>query len=223
MLIGTGIAAALVGIGADSRLERLSCALAVSTNVIAGVHYWLLIQKEEEGGQGQNEKRLYKYDIRHRDWFLTLPFMCIDLYSLRKEVSDIREENLTTPNLTRWGSCALLCGMVALGWWSTRLSSSKLNSPMPRVVAFSLACVFFGLVVNDLLAPIVHARGSSRDAILVLTLVWVAYPVVTLLSLMKQKNQTEGDKCIWLEDVLFSSLDVTSKGGLAMYVVLRGT
>lgn len=68
---------------------------------------------------------------------------------------------------------------------------------------------------------------SDANAVRLLTLVWIGYPIVSVLSRLLQWNASEGIQLnAWnslFKDLAYATLDVLSKGGLAMYACYRST
>lgn len=76
--------------------------------------------------------------------------------------------------------------------------------------------------------PITDANHKAdADAVIVLVLVWLGYPLVSLASRFSPWRKNHGfDETAWnslFKDVAFAVLDVSSKGGLALYVCYRTT
>lgn len=103
-------------------------------------------------------------------------------------------------------------------------------------IAFVGSCVVFGCVVAGILYPIeaeLCGPGANttldgrcpitdpklqydRDAVKVLTYVWLGYPVVSLAADRFTKYSLFKDTC-------YAVLDVVAKAGLALYVCFRTT
>ena len=69
-------------------------------------------------------------------------------------------------------------------------------------------------------------RSRDAGAVYIVTWVQVGYPFMTLLQLgyfffSKDHEATYPGTLSFMKDVVYGSLDVTSKGGLALYVALR--
>lgn len=120
------------------------------------------------------------------------------------------------------------------------------------VSGFLGSCVVFGLVMWGVLAPLheetcaVAINASSngtcpitdpklqhdRDAVQVLTYVWIGYPVVSLISRFSIKTYGVPSKATkWMtyaqqslfKDLSYAVLDIVAKAGLALYVSYRTT
>jgi hypothetical protein len=101
------------------------------------------------------------------------------------------------------------------------------------VLSFAASTVFFVLVCVGLLEGLPSMDAVSDNslkadiaALQVLVLIWIGYPIVALLASAAHFN-VPGDQyyATWslIKDLSFSFLDVTAKGGLAIYFVLKST
>lgn len=118
------------------------------------------------------------------------------------------------------------------------------------VLSFLGACALFAVVVWGILDPLVsdacppglnatdvatgtcpitdENKKTDEAAVFFLTLVWIGYPVVSILSRIFQSCLSPGGKSFdarisFAKDFFYAVLDVTSKGGLALYAVFRST
>lgn len=113
------------------------------------------------------------------------------------------------------------------------------------VVSFVLSCVLFVIVVVNIIEPFVSGRcspnGIQNDdglctianfasaqkndayAVLILTLVWVGYPIVAIASrsFLPMYGFPKTAYVSVFKDIAYAVLDVVSKGGLALYVSYR--
>lgn len=105
-----------------------------------------------------------------------------------------------------WGSFAASCGLFVLICWT----------------------LLDGLPSAEAQAAASFPEHLSSDIIClqVLVLVWCGYPVLSMLSRLSHWG-VDGDKysATWsvIKDVGFAFLDVTSKGGLAIFFVLKAS
>ena len=112
-------------------------------------------------------------------------------------------------------------------------------------VSYIISCVIFGVVVSNILDPISNekcAPGATPNAsgkcpitdtnlkndaaaVTVLTLVWIGYPVVSVLSRLFLPTYGFPKSAVvsTFKDVAYAVLDVTSKGGVALYACYRTT
>ena len=99
--------------------------------------------------------------------------------------------------------------------------------------SFFISSAVFGVIVwgllVDLPAPSTFKDSSIRADIIslqVLTLTWLGYPICAMVSRLAHWG-VPGNKynATWsaIKDVAFAFLDVTSKGGLAIFFVLKAT
>ena len=121
---------------------------------------------------------------------------------------------------------------------STRNGKGGYNSPgaisvLAAIMSFVGASVLFGIIVYWLLEGLpdstdLTVASLQADVICfkVLVLVWLGYPVVAFAPRLGHWG-VPGDKynATWstLKDLGFAFLDVTSKGGLALFFILRAS
>ena len=114
------------------------------------------------------------------------------------------------------------------------------------IVGFVASCVLFYTVVTNIIDPITNeqcppgATPNSDDkcpitdtnkkndatAVVVLTLVWIGYPIVAFLSRLFTFSCSRLRDTAYVsvgKDIAYAILDVVSKGGLALYVSYRTT
>lgn len=112
------------------------------------------------------------------------------------------------------------------------------------VVGFCLSCAVFVIVVLGIIDPIrsekcppgsvstscpitIDSRKYDASAVMLLTLIWIGYPVVSIASRLLSIGEDSGVQYnAWIslfKDLTYGVLDVTAKGGLAMYSVYRST
>jgi len=97
------------------------------------------------------------------------------------------------------------------------------------VASSALFCVIVWLLLADLPDSSEIAVPSVRydvNALWYLVLFWVGYPAVTILARMAHSNVPRDEySASWsvFKDVAFALLDVLSKGGLALFFVLKLT
>ena len=100
------------------------------------------------------------------------------------------------------------------------------------IVGFCGGCIVMYFVVWGILSPvwdndkITGDKVYDQEAVQLLTLVWWVYPVVSVVSrimLWGVPGYEYSANASWVKDMMYATLDVTSKGGLALYVALRTT
>jgi len=132
--------------------------------------------------------------------------------------------------------------------------TGSIDSPqiLIGVVGFAGSCVVFGLVMSGILDPIeaelcgpgINATSDGtcpitgaefkydRDAVRVLTYVWIGYPTVSVLSRIMFRiygKPNEARNCLsyaqysLFKDISYAVLDVVAKAGLALYACYRTT
>lgn len=136
--------------------------------------------------------------------------------------------------------------------FATKEEATKGNIDCPQIfvggASLIISCVIFGIVVSNIINPIVDemcppgATPNSDDkcpitdinkkhdsqAVLILTLVWIGYPLVATLSAFSLPAQGfptgfRGAFVSTSKDAAYAVLDVVSKSGLALYVSYRTT
>jgi len=194
--------------------------------------------------------------LRHSDWAVTLPLMVLDLYRLTDHATQG-----ATSWMDQYLAAALMPVMVLLGvmyrFYANELRGNEEHSVdglqvLVGVVGFVGSCVVFGLVVSGILDPIENelcvGREDAasdgrcpitdtklkydRDAVRILTYVWIGYPIVSIISRVMIKTYgkpSESQNCLTyaqyslFKDASYAVLDVVSKGGLALYACYRTT
>jgi bacteriorhodopsin len=182
--------------------------------------------------------------------------MVLDLYRLTEHAT-----RGATSWIDQYRAAALMPVMVFFGvvyrFYANEFRGKEKNSVdsfqvLIGVMGFVWSCVVFGLVVSGILNPIeaelcgpgINATSDGtcpitdpelkydRDAVRVLTYVWIGYPIVSVLSRAMIKTYgkpSEAGNCLTyaqhslFKDVSYAVLDVVSKGGLALYVCYRTT
>jgi hypothetical protein len=187
---------------------------------------------------------------------VTLPLLVLDLYRLTEHAT-----RGATSWMDQYLAAALMPVMVFLGamyrFYANELRGKEKDSidgcqVLIGVVGFAGSCVVFGLVMSGILDPIeaelcgpginTTSDGTcpitdpelkyDRDAVRVLTYVWIGYPIVSVLSRVMIKTYgkpSEADNCLTyaqyslFKDVSYAVLDVVAKAGLALYTCYRTT
>jgi len=187
---------------------------------------------------------------------VTLPLMVLDLYRLTDHATQG-----ATSWMDQYLAAALMPVMVLLGvmyrFYANELRGNEEHSVdglqvLVGVVGFVGSCVVFGLVVSGILDPIENelcvGREDAasdgrcpitdtklkydRDAVRILTYVWIGYPIVSIISRVMIKTYgkpSESQNCLTyaqyslFKDASYAVLDVVSKGGLALYACYRTT
>jgi bacteriorhodopsin len=97
-------------------------------------------------------------------------------------------------------------------------------------VCWILASVFFIIIVVGLLGgiPDTVPAAFQTDVYLLrlLVLAWVGYPIVSILSRLALISVPENEYLPLVsfgKDIAYAILDVLSKGGLALYAIVRST
>lgn len=165
-----------------------------------------------------------------------------------------------TPPVSRFWSAAFMPVMIFFGavyrFYANEIRARK-NGDISYVqiligvASFAVSCVLFGVVMWAILEPLqtekcadgASVNGSSTcpitvqelkydaEAVMILTWVWIGYPIVSLVSrlMMSAKGYGENDGHVatgWIsffKDLSYAILDVVSKGGMALYVAYRTT
>lgn len=184
---------------------------------------------------------------RHSDWAVTLPLLVIDLYDLSDYATDGAK-----PWLDKWYAAALMPVIVFLGavyrFYSNELRAKKDGTVdcaqlLLGSVSFIGSCVLFALVMEAILHPVMNEscgptstpnvygkcpiseelKKNDGTAIMVLTWVWVGYPVVSLISrvALPDNGLAANGWVSFFKDLSYAALDLTAKAGLALYVSFR--
>jgi len=217
--------------------DRLSCALAFATCVVAFYHYQKLISIREQTGVrvklakpgsvlpiGQaTELKLAWLElsadaVRYSDWAVTLLPLIIDLHMI--------VDKHTALFSIAW-SGMLVQVMVALGAF-TRLGTDEL---VPRrdgkgvdammvigLLAFFLSCGCLALVLYNLLGDL--ESDPSNGWVYAFSLPWTLYGVVAIASIVWRQFQPRGypEALSIFKDVAYGALDVWSKATFSLWI-----
>ena len=170
--------------------------------------------------------------------------MTLDLYMLAEQATGGAEAPIS-----KYTAALLMTVMVLLGATYHFVKVHFLGSTL-NVLSFLGACAVFTVVVWGILDPLVsdvcppgvnatnvatgtcpisdENKKTDEAAVFFLTLVWIGYPVVSILSRIFQSCVSPDGKSFdprisFAKDFFYAVLDVTSKGGLALYAVFRST
>lgn len=176
--------------------------------------------------------------LRFSDWVATLVLMTLALGADRDKLyKDL--DSVTTPTwkVSPWWLAALQVAMVSCGsWWRFYANEGRgksLSSQISAAISFAIGvCIFvvIAFALLDGLWPVINTADVSEaqinDAILmhILVLVWTGYPIVYVWSYFVNWDVPLGQyssRASLGKDIGFGTLDVTSKGGLAIYSAMR--
>lgn len=175
-------------------------------------------------------------NLRHSDWVVTLWVMTLDLYTLAEQASGGKE-----PALGMYPAMAIIPFCVLFGvayrFYANELRPAKagerpeLTQVALGTASFVCGCVCMSVVIWGITSPLIgndkitsDAAKTDRDAVYCLTFAWLGYPVVSIVSriMLRSTDGNEYDATTsWFKDASYAILDVTSKGGLALFVALR--
>ena len=209
-------------------------------------------EQEKDANTVQKQKE-HKYaqetvvdGLRYGDWMVTLVIMTLDLYTLQEYATGGRFHS----PIHKYVSAALMPFMVLFGAVyrfyinefrpDAEQRSISFVQYVIGVCSFITSCTLLSIGVWGIVQPIhvamddtthvfTDSQRSDANAVLFLTYIWIGYPVVSMMSLLMQyaTNTHSGyEYSQWIsvfKDVFYGALDVTSKGGLAMYVAYRST
>jgi hypothetical protein len=179
--------------------------------------------------------------LRFSDWVATLVLMTLALGADRDKLyKDLPDLTNPTWEVSPWWLAALQVAMVSFGsWWRFYFNEGRdresCTIQVMAAVTFLLACCCFAVIVTSLLdglwpvltaTPPTASEAQITDALMMhlLVLVWIGYPLVFVYArivnwrteLNRYQSRASTDK-----DILFGSLDVCSKAGLAIYASMR--
>tara|TARA_Y100000389_G_scaffold119188_1_gene116370 strand:+ start:255 stop:725 length:471 start_codon:yes stop_codon:yes gene_type:complete len=154
--------------------------------------------------------------------------MTLDLFMLANYATGGAE-----PPISMYTAAFLMPVMVGLG------ALYRFPKSLASLICFGGACAIFGVVIWGIIDPMVsdkcppgvnstdfatgtcqitdNNKKTDRGAVLFLTFIWIGYPIVSLFDLRPATTYT------YNKDSAYAVLDVTSKGGLALYAALRST
>ena len=177
--------------------------------------------------------------LRHSDWAVTLWVMTLDLYHLAAQATDNAE-----PWISKFWAATIVPFVVFFGalyrFYANEgrtVGGKPMGWPQFLLAFFGvfLSCVCLAVVMYGIVSPffkVTPAAGSDAEAdataVWILTMAWLGYPMLLLVTRSLQMCfSPDGSKFnAWisaLKDIVYAVLDVTSKGGLALYVCLRST
>jgi hypothetical protein len=170
--------------------------------------------------------------LRFSDWLATLVLMTLALGSDRNHIlAEIKDT--TTKPVSEWWLAVAQVAMVTCGsFWRfyTNEGRSEGCSRVLAAFAFTLGCGIFIFICVELLRGLGPALSrtdeTAMDAqvIFALVLVWCGYPLTYMWTFVVNWGvplQEYSSRASLGKDVAFGTLDVTSKGGLALYSAYR--
>lgn len=174
---------------------------------------------------------------------VTLPIMALDLMDLTYHATGGVE-----PFIDKYLTAAMLPLMVLFGGFY-RFYANEVNGNIMCVqlfvgaVSYTISCVIFGVVVTTIINPITlelcptgvtptednkcpitdPKMKHEANAVMILTLVWIGYPVVSIMSRLYIFTYGFAKPALIsaFNDLAYAVLDVVSKAGLALYVCYR--
>ena len=167
--------------------------------------------------------------------------MVLELYHLAEYASDKKEPAVAKFVAMGLVPCVVLGGML-YRFYANELRKGVVNGvdmtkiePLQWVLGiggFLGGCALMVPGLVGILSPvwdndaITGDKKYDRDAVIALSLVWCGYPLVSFGSrvmLCSTPGNRYTAKAGCFKDTAYAFLDVTSKGGLALYAALRTT
>lgn len=206
----------ITGVSAAFAAPTRTGGLALAVNGVASLAYTLLASNRllwsMQSPEATAVRTAIRTAVRSVDWLCTFPPMQVEvLLLLGVHPSGNTLEFALVPTLA-----ALVVGIdLAMRAAFVEMRRAPLLWVTTQLVAAALFVIQLILLTNA--TPTVAA--ADRPTTLFFVYLWCAYPVVSFVA----------DGVRWwtvfntelVEDVLFTLLDVVSKGGLAAYITLR--
>ena len=188
-------------------------------------------------------QEMYVDGLRHSDWAITLVLMLLHLHTI---AHDVRGKE--PPLFSREVAATLQPVLVALGavgrFFANELRKDRHGwRPPAWLYALTISCylaafgIFCATTYNllsqagapgELPADASQRQRSDATAIWFVGLVQVGYPLVTAMQITWLQVSDHGDAgdtypalLSFLKDLLYGTLDVATKGGLALYTAAR--
>jgi len=205
----------------------------------------LLAAEKEHDGRVVYIQETIVDGLRHSDWLCTLVLMTLDLGHLRTYLHYVTSGAIPDMKISKeWVASlqAIMIGFASIWRFYTNEARSVLRpdgkhqSPSVATMvlgwgSLAVSCALFIVIVWGLvdgLPDTSSAFPSHVNADIVclrlLVWVWILYPVVAITPRLAQWN-TPGSEysATWsiVKDIAFASLDITSKGGLALWLILK--
>ena len=202
----------ITGVSAAFAEPTRTGGLALAVNGVAGLAYVLMARNRLFWGASSPEASAVRTAVRSVDWLCTFPPMQVEVLLLLGV--------LPGGNVLEFALLPALAAVVVGIDLTLRAAFVEVrNAPLlwgaAQLVAATLFVVQLVLLTNA--TPTVAA--ADRSTTLFFVYLWCAYPVVSFVADGVRWGTAFDTELI--EDVLFTLLDVVSKGGLAAYIALR--
>lgn len=170
--------------------------------------------------------------FRYSDWTVTLVLMMLDIHEISKSAG--YGPPLFSPELSAFAQTWIILFASIWRFYTNEMRpvmiDGKLEQPpiFVRVIAllsFLISSIIFIFTTMNALWNVPFPPNSMDSGWLyTIILSWIGYPLVAILQRIMIRN-VPGNKydatVSLLKDIAYGSLDVTSKGGLALFVSIR--
>lgn len=228
-LVASGILAFISAISSSRENMLTASAFSSTVNAIASIHYariWKIRSSETLAVTPDESIQLNEYNVdllRHSDWFITLPFMIYELHVLA-ETNVGYETLLFSKEISAFlNYIIIICG----GIWRFTFNELRGSSTSFRFIfGICFICTAISFFILTLLNLLYHLNEDMLHftGIYTLTLIWTGYPLVALLQRLFVNASYLRKYPYFIsvfKDISYGLLDLTSKGGLAIYSSLQ--
>ena len=197
---------------------------------------------EEEAEQMRDKNLIHIQEtlvdgLRETDWVVTLPILSLELGHQREFMHLASKGAIAAMPIAKEWVAALQALMVLCAtvyrFYTNEGRTTRGLTILISWASFAAASGVFGVVVWAQLSGLPASSAVSEPslksdifAMQLLTLVWIGYPAVSLVARAAHIG-VPGDEYLasvsLFKDIAYALLDVTSKAGLAFYVVLHAT
>jgi len=188
-------------------------AIALVSYVLVLVSF-LLGYRSTHGGWVPTGVAQYAWAVRYVDWAVTVPLLVVELLAVSIASSPARKD------LLRRVGMSLAFAMVLLGFLGAfvvdggRSFAALLGFGAVSAVCFlGIAVLVVGVALHSLPRIVEGARASYRSGVLLLLVVWFAYPVVYGLQ-----GTTSGGAWAVVGVAILSVADVVAKVGFSSQI-----
>ena len=204
--------AQITGVSAAFAAPTRTGGLALAVNGVAALAYVLLARNRLFWGASSPTASAVRTAVRSVDWLCTFPPMQVEvLFLLGVHPGGNALEYALLPALA-----AVVVGIdLALRAAFVEVRNAPLLWGAAQLVAAALFVVQLVVLTNA--TPTV--APADRPTTLFFVYLWCAYPAVSFVADGVRWGTAFDPELV--EDVLFTLLDVVSKGGLATYIALR--
>lgn len=202
----------ITGISAAFADPTRTGGIALAVNAVAALAYVLLARNRLFLGVASTKATAVRTAVRSVDWMCTFPTMQIEILLLLGLHPD--------GNMLEFVLVPALAAVVIGSDLALRAAYVEVSyAPLLWIAVQLVAAILFVVQLIMLVTVTPTVKAVDRSTTLFFVYLWCAYPVVAFVSDGVRWGTSFDPELV--EDVLFTLLDVVSKGGLATYITLR--